>query len=127
MAQGLPRTIAAALLAAGMVHCSLVAPSDQELMGGNKGSGSGSSSGSGSGSGSDAGDAGRSDAMDGSQGGDGSCSQATDCCNLTSDCCSGLVCNPAAGICEPCTPNGGGCFGSQNNCCSGNCTGHTCR
>ncbi len=117
MAQGLPRTIAAVVIAAGIAHCSLVAPSDQELMGGNKGSGSGGGGG----------DAGRSDAMDGSQGGDAACNQAGDCCNTTAQCCSGLACNQNSGICLPCTPNGGGCFGSQNMCCSGSCIGHTCR
>jgi hypothetical protein len=128
VAQGLPRTIAAALIAAGVVHCSLIAPSDQELMGGNKGGGSGSGSG-GSGSGGDAGDAGRSDAMDGSSsGGDGgACGQEGDCCNTTANCCSGLACNQSAGICVACTPNGGGCSGGFNMCCSGNCTGHSCR
>lgn len=128
MAQGLPRTLAAVVLAAGVVHCSLIAPSDQELMGGNKGSGSGS----GSGSGGDAGDAGRTDAMmDGassSGGGEGGmCAQESDCCSTTSDCCSGLACEPNSGLCIPCTPSGGSCFGGENLCCSGNCTGHSCK
>lgn len=114
MAQGLPRTLAAVLVAAGMVHCSLIAPSDQELMGGNKGSGS------------DAGDAGRTDAMDGALVGDGACGNLGDCCNLPGDCCSGLVCNTNAGTCVTCLPNGSSCFGSSNTCC-GTCVGHTCR
>lgn len=120
MAQGLPRTIAAVLVAAGVVHCSLIAPSDQELMGGNKGDG-------GNGSGGDGGDGGRSDAMDGSGGVDGACGQQGDCCNTTANCCSGLACNQNTGICLPCTPNGGGCSGGFDMCCSGNCVGHTCR
>ena len=89
------------------MHCSLIAPSDQELMGGNKGSGSGG------------GDAGRSDAMDGSSGGGsggsssggGQCNHTGDCCASTSDCCSGLACEPNSGVCIPCTQSGQSCFG----------------
>ncbi|HTQ42866.1 MAG TPA: hypothetical protein VMI75_08955 [Polyangiaceae bacterium] len=123
MAQGLPHAIAAALFAATVVHCSLTAPSDQELMGGNKGSG----------------DAGRSDAMDGSSGGSssggssgsssgGQCNQTGDCCATTSDCCSGLACEPNSGVCIPCSPSGESCYGGANNtCCSGSCVSHACQ
>jgi hypothetical protein len=114
VAQGLPHTIAAAIFAASVVHCSLTAPSDQELMGGNKGS---------------SGDAGRSDAMDGAGGGDGGgmCLQTGDCCTPGA-CCAGLVCDVAnSGVCIACMQAGGSCFGGNNMCCSGNCVGHTCR
>jgi hypothetical protein len=113
VAQGLPRTIAAVFVAASLVHCSLIAPSDQELMGGNKGGGSGSG-----------GDAGRSDAMDGSQ---GPCNLTGDCCTMTAQCCSGLACETNAGVCVPCAQTGSNCFGTSNTCCSGSCVGHTCK
>jgi hypothetical protein len=119
VAQGLHYTVAALLFAASVVHCSLTAPSDQDLMGGNKGSGSGG------------GDAGRSDAMDGSSGsssGGGQCNHTGDCCNSTSDCCSGLACEPNAGVCLPCAQTGQSCAGGANNmCCSGSCVGHACQ
>ncbi|HEX8790629.1 MAG TPA: hypothetical protein VF765_06730 [Polyangiaceae bacterium] len=89
MAQGLPRAIAAALLAAGLVHCSLIAPSDQELMGGNKGGGS--SSGGGDSGIRDAGDAG--DAFEeGPEPGEAGCLMAGQRCSSTSQCCTGLFC-----------------------------------
>jgi hypothetical protein len=119
VAQGLPHTIAAVLFAATVVHCSLTAPSDQDLMGGNKGSGSGG------------GDAGRSDAMDGSSGsssGGGACNHTGDCCTTTADCCSGLACEPNSGVCVACAQSGQSCFnGANNTCCSGSCVAHACQ
>lgn len=119
MARALPRTFAAVFLAAGVVHCSLIAPSDQDLMGGNVGSSGGS----------DAGDAGRSDATDAAsdRGDGGACTPAAEFCNTTAECCSGFACDQNAGICVPCTPTGSSCFSGTSLCCSGNCTGHTCR
>ena len=119
MAQGLPHAIAAVFFAASVVHCSLIAPSDQDLMGGNKPA---------------AADGGRpSDGgMDGGEGGQqqeggGQCLMTGDCCN-PGQCCAGLVCDVAnSGVCLPCMQAGGSCFGGSNMCCSGNCTGHTCR
>jgi hypothetical protein len=127
VAQGVPRAIATLLLALGVVHCSLLAPSDRELMGGNKGS-------------SDAGDAGRmsdgsgsggmtSDAMDDAEQGQdaGPCLQTGDCCG-PGQCCAGLVCDTAnSGVCLPCMQAGGSCFPGDNMCCSGTCSGHTCK
>lgn len=137
MAQGRLHAIAAVLVAASVASCSLLAPSDKELMGGR--GGSGSSSGSSSGGSRDGGDAGEggdssaagdaegSDATDDSPQSDAACSQMEETCGAGAGCCSGLVCLQPTAICVPCVPNGSSCTGTANLCCSGSCVGHTCR
>ncbi len=119
----------AALLTA---HCSLLAPSDQALMGGDKGADAG-----------DGGDAGGGyDAVadwqhpyegGGSSGGSGSssggsCAQEADDCTSTSQCCSGLACEVNSGLCIPCTASGSSCYAADDTCCSGTCgSDHMCQ
>lgn len=99
--------------------CSLLAPSDEALMGGAKGDGGGAHGG-------DAGDGGLGGdaAMDASEGG-ARCGQNGDCCS-PGQCCAGLTCQ--FGTClicrsagQPCTPN------DPSTCCSGQCVAHVCQ
>jgi hypothetical protein len=126
----IPGAIAATAVAALLTtQCSLLAPSDQALMGSDKATDAG-----------DGGDA--SDAMDSSGGGSssgssssgsssggtssGGCGQVDDCCS-PGECCSGLACETNSGICIPCQAAGATCLPSDNVCCSGSCEGHTCQ
>lgn len=105
----------AIVLGAMTAHCSLLAPSDAELMGGKQSTDAGASHDA-------AGDA----PKDGGEGGS-SCGQEAANCAGPGDCCAGLACETTAGICIPCTTSGGACFPTgDNTCCSGSCTGHKC-
>jgi hypothetical protein len=103
-------------------HCTLLAPSDEALMGGGKTGDAGDAS--------DATDAGHAaDASNDSPGSPG-CGQITQSCMGPSSCCSGLWCVTAANICAPCQAAGSACPpGPMGNtaCCSGSCVMNTCQ
>jgi hypothetical protein len=128
-----PAIALAAVLLTG-AGCSLLAPSDAELMGGNKGGDGGGSTASdashGEGAAADAPGVG----VDGATGDDatapesgGSCGNIGDNCASSGDCCSGLACEPNSGTCVTCDPAGTQCWGQGDTCCSGQCYGHQCQ
>jgi len=123
-------------------QCSLLAPSDQALMGGDKtsdGGDAGEAGASGDASGGmDTGpvpfegggqtEGGGSGEGGGNTEGGGNCLQEGDCCGGPGGCCAALVCEPNSGVCVPCVASGGGCFPADDLCCSGTCKGnHTCQ
>jgi hypothetical protein len=118
-------TAVSAALAILATHCSLLAPSDQALMGGDKQADGGSDASDAS----DAADSAQSTSSGGSSGSGsgGQCGQAGDCCDTSSDCCSGFACEQVAGVCIPCQPSGSSCYPQEDTCCSGVCADQTCK
>jgi len=117
-----PLAIALGVLLGG---CSLLAPSDEALMGGARGDGAAADGGD-AGDAGDASDGGLGDdaAMDASEGG-ARCGQIGDCCS-PGQCCAGLTCQ--FGTCLTCRPAGQACTpGSASTCCSGQCFAHVCQ
>jgi hypothetical protein len=117
----IPRASRAALSAlfVGLAHCSLLAPSDAELMGGKSNGDASADDGA-----SDAGDA--ADALPDGDRGDAACRATAETCTVDGDCCSAF-CN--AGKCVDCIAAGFFCNGAVTRCCSHTCNaggGHKC-
>jgi hypothetical protein len=106
----------------GTTQCSLLAPSDVELMGGNRSADAADSADSGS-----DGDASSGMSSSGSGSSGGACGHVGDCCVVPGDCCASLLCETNSGVCMPCVAAGGSCSPAEGLCCSGSCAGHTCK
>lgn len=122
--RGRPTSLALALALA-TAGCSLLAPSDSELMDGGKGGGAdgggADASADASDSGADGDDGGVAEAGEGG----GGCGNLNDLCG-TGPCCAGLSCQ--LGTCLPCRGPGTTCTPSTAlDCCSGICSGHVCQ
>jgi UPF0506 len=107
-------------------HCTLLAPSDQALMGG----GSKSTDAGDASDAADAGDASAAADAGNDSPGNAACRGVAQSCAPTNSCCAGLWCVVAANICAPCQATGSSCppgpMGNQA-CCSGTCMMNVCQ